>query len=58
MSPFARKYVSDYYITSFLQWWNGVGRLYICNETMISVLEFFLEVKVWSSENENAGKLC
>ena len=25
---------------------------------MISVLEFFLEVKVWSSGNENAGKLC
>ena len=27
-SPLTRKYVSDYYITCFLQWWNGVGRLY------------------------------
>ena len=25
---------------------------------MISLLDFFLEVKVWSFGNENAGKLC
>ena len=28
MSSLTRKYVSDYYITCFLQWWNDVGRLY------------------------------
>ena len=51
MSPLTRKYVSDYYITSFLQWWNGVGRLYKQWNNDICVRIFFrsksMEFRKW-----------
>ena len=40
-SPLTRKYVSDYYITCFLQCWNGIGRLYKQRNNDICVRFFF-----------------
>ena len=57
MSPLTRKYVSDCSITCFYN--DGMVQAgYISNKTMISLLDFFLELKVCSFGYENAGKLC